>query len=81
MLSPKTLRELVAQEHDYSHVILYCCDADLEIRTLQSNAGWYIGTACDNCGPVSRLSAEYYNSMEEAQTALTEGKFNLKTWL
>lgn len=49
----------------------YCCQkSPLELKVLRSNAGYYIGTWCPNCGPYSRES-HYYGTKEEAQHALT----------
>jgi hypothetical protein len=42
----------------------------LPIRVLQSNAGYYIGTADDDSGPVSRESLEYFRTKEMAEDAL-----------
>ena len=44
----------------------------LPVQILQSNAGWYLGSANEE-GPVSRESLEYWPRRELAQTALTEG--------
>ena len=45
----------------------------LELQVLQSNAGYYLGTA-DKEGPVSRESG-YYGSIEQAQLDLESGEF------
>jgi hypothetical protein len=44
------------------------CDTTLHIEVLRSNR-YYIGFFCPKCGPYSRESG-YYNTREEAQTAL-----------
>ena len=44
----------------------------LPVQVLQSNAGYYLGTANEE-GPVSRESLEYWPGKELAQTALNEG--------
>jgi len=30
------------------------CKAILDLKVLSSNAGYYVGTFCNSCGPVSR---------------------------
>jgi len=50
------------------------CGAELPIRVLRSAAGYYIGFLCKKCGPYGRESG-YYNSKEEAETALNSGCF------
>jgi len=44
----------------------------LPVQILQSNAGWYLGSA-NEAGPVSRESLEYWPRKEQAQNALNEG--------
>lgn len=39
-----------------------------EFQVLRSNAGWYVGTMCEE-GPYSRESG-YFKTREEAQSAL-----------
>lgn len=41
----------------------------MEFQILMSNAGYYIGTQCDYCGPYSRESG-YFGSHEAARNAL-----------
>lgn len=54
------------------------CGTELEIRILRSNAGFYIGTQCDQvCGPWSRES-DYYDTREEAEKNLKLGYFGRK---
>jgi hypothetical protein len=48
------------------------CGTRLPLQVLRSAAGYYIGT-CDDEGPVSRESAEYWGSREEAEAALAAG--------
>lgn len=46
-----------------------CCRTVLKLRVLRSAAGYYIGRACDNCGPHSRESG-YFQTEEAAAHAL-----------
>ena len=46
------------------------CGEELEIRVLKSGAGYYIGTLCDEHGPHSRESYNYFGTQEMAQEAL-----------
>jgi hypothetical protein len=48
-----------------------CCGKKLDFQVLRSNAGYYIGTFCPNCGPYSRES-DYFRTDEEAQAALQQ---------
>lgn len=48
---------------------------DLELQILKSNAGYYIGTASEELGPVSRESVEYYKKISDAEKA-----FYLNEW-
>lgn len=45
------------------------CQKELEVEVHQSAAGYYIGTWCNNCGPVERFSS-YYKTREEASKDL-----------
>lgn len=47
----------------------------LPLQVLKSAAGFYIGTYDDKDGPVSRESAEYYATKEEASAALVSNTF------
>ena len=47
----------------------------LELMPLQSGRGFYLGTH-DDCGPVSRESAEYWPTYVEAEAALKAGPEN-----
>jgi hypothetical protein len=49
------------------------CGVTVELKVLQSSAGYYIGTRCE-CGPYSRES-DYYSSFESAQHAFNAGIF------
>ena len=49
------------------------CRAHLYDHVMESNAGYYIGTSCDD-GPYSRESG-YYATQEEATKALAEGGY------
>ena len=40
------------------------CNEKLDIGVYQSNAGYYIGFWCPNCGPYSRESRYYRNEVE-----------------
>lgn len=44
----------------------------LPLQVLQSAAGYYIGT-CDQGGPVSRESMEYFPDADTASQSLTRG--------
>ncbi len=48
----------------------FCCGKKLKIEVLESAAGYYIGTFCPNCGPVSRESILYWRDFETASDAL-----------
>lgn len=43
---------------------------EFDLQVLQSHAGYYIGTATPDGMPVSRESAEYWRTEQEAQQAL-----------
>ena len=55
----------------YGQLALEYCGKRLPLQILRSNAGFYIGTADDD-GPVSRESAEYFSTREEAERAHTD---------
>lgn len=46
------------------------CGVKLKLEVLHSGAGYYIGTACNYCGPWSRESG-YYPNAESAQRDLS----------
>lgn len=52
-----------------------CCGEELPFKVLKSNAGYYIGTFCPQCGPYSRES-HYYTSKILAQHALNNDYVN-----
>jgi len=45
------------------------CGNDIPITVCRSNAGYYIGRWCANCGPYNRLSG-YYETEEQAKEDL-----------
>lgn len=45
------------------------CKTSLKLQVLRSANGFYIGT-CDELGPVSRESVEYYPTLDQAAEAL-----------
>jgi hypothetical protein len=45
------------------------CQHSLITQVLHSNAGYYLGTECPNCGPVGRES-EYIPFKEDAENIL-----------
>lgn len=47
-----------------------CCGKKLELQVLMSAAGYYIGTFCNNCGPMTRESILYWRDFETAADAL-----------
>lgn len=47
------------------------CDTPIEFRVCSSFAGYYIGTYCDDCGPLSRES-EYYTRRRDAERDLRD---------
>lgn len=51
-----------------------CCGVTLQLQVLRSNAGYYVGTQCNECGPYSRESG-YYETREAADKALKTGSF------
>jgi hypothetical protein len=50
------------------------CKKIMHIEILRSNAGYYIGFCCPECGPYSRESG-YYKKATEAAKALEENTF------
>lgn len=53
---------------------------DLKPQVLKSAAGYYIGTQ-DEEGPVSRLSQEYWPTVELAETALESNCYTPRNWV
>lgn len=49
-------------------------DVSLPLQVLESNAGFYLGTA-DEDGPCSRESVEYWPAHGAADQALVSGEF------
>lgn len=61
-----------------AHTKCLDCGHFMETEVLMSNAGYYIGTFCDNCGPHSRES-DYFRTREDAEAELKLWKeFNVK---
>lgn len=50
------------------------CGFNLPVSVLQSQAGFYLGTA-NELGPVSRESMEYYRKRADADQALANGSW------
>ncbi|MCU6401187.1 hypothetical protein KW811_22135 [Enterobacter quasiroggenkampii] len=48
---------------------------ELELQVLNSQSGFYIGTATEEGFPVSRESAEYFSDHDAAALALTENRW------
>lgn len=61
----------------YGRLAQAICGKKLEVRVLQSAAGFYIGTA-DDMGPVSRESNEYWRKRESAEHALIHDQWTQK---
>ncbi|MCP4991146.1 MAG: hypothetical protein GY928_35360 [Colwellia sp.] len=53
---------------------------NLPLGVLRSRAGYYIGTADSNRGPVSRESQEYFTDMKAARQALTTGAWTQRPY-
>jgi hypothetical protein len=49
-------------------------DVSLPLQVLESNAGFYLGTA-DEDGPCTRESVEYWPARGGAEQALLKGEF------
>jgi DNA-directed RNA polymerase subunit RPC12/RpoP len=64
-------------KHQDEKVVYRCssCGHELPLQVLKSAAGFYIGTACNECGPNSRESERYWRKRELAQAALDTGKW------
>lgn len=50
------------------------CKETMYIEILKSNAGYYIGFCCKQCGPYSRES-DYYKTAVDAAEALGNNTF------
>lgn len=61
----------------YGRLAQDICGKKLELRVLQSAAGFYLGTA-DEMGPVSRESNEYWRKQESAEHALIHDHWTQK---
>jgi len=50
-----------------------CCDCGtkLSLSVLQSNAGYYVGYSCPNCGPAGR-ETHYFGTKSEAEKCLSD---------
>ena len=57
---------------------LVYCGVILKVQVLRSNAGFYIGTENDGL-PVSRESAEYFATSEQATQALRMGQWTQRS--
>lgn len=71
MIPGETLASRPSTEY---HACLDCGNLMVP-KVLYSNAGWYIGTCCDRCGPYSRESG-YYPTADAAHNALAAGSFS-----
>ena len=49
-----------------------------ELHVLKSAAGYYIGTASSEAGPISRDSQEYFPTATSAALALEQGTFTVR---
>ncbi len=56
---------------------LQWCGKRLPLQVLCSARGHYIGT-CDEDGPVSRESVEYFDSLQKAERALANNTWTQK---
>lgn len=54
------------------------CGRKLPIKILHSDAGYYIGQWCEQDGPYSRISQEYFKSMDLAQEAWDKDTFTMR---
>jgi hypothetical protein len=60
------------------HLAKKYCSKDLPLLVLESAAGFYIGT-CDDFGPVSRESVQYWRKQEAAEHALSTGEWTQRS--
>ena len=51
------------------------CSSTLPLKVCRSAADYYVGRFCDNCGPYSRESEEYYATEKEAQAAINNDDY------
>jgi len=61
----------------FGEVAKHYLNRQLELQVLSSENGFYIGT-CDEDGPVSRESMEYFAGRDEAERALASGTWTQK---
>lgn len=56
---------------DEAQAFTQCADCKKPLKTevLKSNAGFYLGTWCDNCGPYARESS-YFATRAQAESTL-----------
>lgn len=64
-----------ATDPDKETYCCYSCGRELSLSVLKSGAGYYIGTACNDCGPNTRESERYWKKREDAENALSTGKW------
>jgi len=65
----------MSQSTSYGHLAFVFTGQRLPLQVLRSAAGFYIGT-CDEQGPVSRESHEYFPRQIHAQLALDNGQWH-----
>ena len=63
---------------EFGQLALQHCDKRLPLAVLSSAAGFYIGT-CDDEGPCSRESREYWRLQADADKALATGDWKQKS--
>jgi hypothetical protein len=51
------------------------CGIKLPIKVCMSGAGYYIGQYCGSCGPINRLSLNYFPTAESAQRELDSNEY------
>lgn len=51
------------------------CGKELPIKVCMSGAGYYIGQVCEYCGPIDRLSRDYFRTEKEAQGHLDKDDY------
>lgn len=50
------------------------CKEVMVLKVCQSNAGYYVGFWCNNCGPYERTSG-YFENWDEADRELADQKY------
>lgn len=73
----ESLKDYLKSNHEGAKFI----DWTQPIQVLSSGGGYYIGMLDADGGPMCRFSAEYWQTAEEAQSALDNMSFSLKLWL